>query len=47
MVHDDLDVRKGYCLEKHVGETCIHTVSVKTTTVRGLEGIIQTSSNIF
>ena len=37
MVHDDLDVRKGYCLEKHVGKACIHTVSVGATTVRGLE----------
>lgn len=38
-MHDDLDVRKGYCLEKHVGKACIHTVSVGATTVRGL-GII-------
>lgn len=37
MVHDDLDVSKSYCLEKHVGKACIHTVSVGATTVRGLE----------
>lgn len=37
MVHDDLDVSKGYCLEKHVGKACIHTASVGATTVRGLE----------
>lgn len=37
MVHDDLDVSKDYCLEKHVGKACIHTVSVGATTVSGLE----------
>ena len=37
MVHDDLDVSKDYCLEKHVGKACIYTVSVGATTVSGLE----------
>lgn len=36
MLHCDFNV-KSYCLEKHEGEACTHTVSVGTITVEGLE----------